>query len=312
MPTLRRPRHSTLQVWPRKRAAGYIPSVNWSAIKSDKKILGFIAYKAGMMSAMVKNSTPNSLTLNKKIVVPVTVLECPPMKILSIRFYKNGIPSTEVLSENLDKELQRKIRMPKKIKKIDEIKSEDYDDVRIVVYTEPKKADLKKTPDIVELALSGSKEDKLNLAKSHLHKEITISDVFNKGDLADFRGLTKGKGLCGPIKRYGLNLKSHKSEKGQRRPGSLAPWHPARATFHSPNAGQVGMFTRVIYNNKIVDIGKSNEKLKNIKNYGDVKTDYLIVKGSVQGPAKRQVLLTAPLRPWKTPAKLKYEMIELM
>ncbi|HEB47262.1 MAG TPA: 50S ribosomal protein L3, partial [Candidatus Pacearchaeota archaeon] len=108
-------------------------------------------------------------------------------------------------------------------------------------------------------------------------------------------------------------LKSHKSEKGRRRPGSLGPWHPARVTFRVPMAGQLGMFTRAVYNNKIIKVGKSEDEkeLKNIHNFGDVKTDYIILRGSVQGPAKRQLLVTYPLRETKKQSKKNYEFIEL-
>ena len=123
--------------------------------------------------------------------------------------------------------------------------------------------------------------------------------------------MTTGRGLVGPVKRFGITLKQHKSEKGQRRPGSLGPWHPARVTFMAPQAGQLGMFTRAVYNNKIIDMGKAEGKLKGIKNYGNVRTDYIIVQGSVQGPAKRQLIITQPLRATKKQLKKNYELIEL-
>ena len=117
--------------------------------------------------------------------------------------------------------------------------------------------------------------------------------------------------MQGPVKRFGITLKAHKSEKGRRRPGSLGPWHPARVTYMAPQAGQIGMFTRVIYNNKIVEVGKGENKFKNIKNYGEVKTDYILVNGSIPGPAKRQLLITVALRPTKKQAKKNYEVLEL-
>ena len=131
--------------------------------------------------------------------------------------------------------------------------------------------------------------------------------------MIDVRGLTKGKGLQGPVKRFGITLKSHKSEKGQRRPGSLGPWHPARVTYRTPMAGQLGMFTRVIYNNKIIDIGsvEKNPNLKNIKNFGDVTSDYILVRGSVPGPAKRQLLITPSFRETKKQAKKDFQLLEL-
>ena len=156
-----------------------------------------------------------------------------------------------------------------------------------------------------------------DFAKEKLNKEISVLDVFEKGQLVDIRGLTKGKGFQGTIKRFGIRLKNHKSEKGQRRPGSLGPWHPAHVSFRVPLAGQMGMFTRIVYNNKILLMGKSEdkdkrEKLKNIKNYGEIHSDYIIVAGSVQGPAKRQLLLTPPLRVSKQQSKKEYVLEELM
>jgi large subunit ribosomal protein L3 len=142
---------------------------------------------------------------------------------------------------------------------------------------------------------------------------LNFSDFFSKGELIDLRGLTRGKGLQGPVRRFGITLKFHKSEKGVRRPGSLGPWHPARTTFKAPMAGQLGMFTRVVYNNKILSVVKTSEKkaIKNIKNYGDINGDYVVVYGSVQGTAKRQLLLTKSFRPTKKQIKKNLEFVEL-
>jgi len=315
MPTKRSPRKGSLQFWPRKRASKFLPSANWNAINSasGKGLKGFICYKTGMASGYVKDNTEHSMTKGKNIIVPVTVLECPPMKIFSVRFYKNGRVTKEILNKKFDKELKRKLKTPKKdSEKIENIKPEDYDDLRIIAYSNVKKTGLKKTPDLSEIGIVGSKEEKLNFIKENLNKEISIGDIFEKNQLIDIRGLTKGKGLQGPVKRFGITLKSHKSEKGRRNPGSLGPWHPARVTFSAPMAGQLGMFTRIIYNNKILDLKKAEEKpIKNIKNYGDIKTDYIIVSGSVQGPSKRVLLATSPLRQTKKQAKKAYELLEL-
>ena len=114
MPTKRSPRKGSLQFWPRKRVSKFLPRVNWDAIRSGKNLKGFICYKAGMASAYVKDETPDSMTKGKRISVPVTILECPPLKIFSVRFYKNKKVVKEILSENLDKELKRKVKIPKK------------------------------------------------------------------------------------------------------------------------------------------------------------------------------------------------------
>lgn len=317
MPTRRSPRKGSLQFWPRKRINKFLPRVNWSAVNSDKKLKGFVGYKAGMVSVEVNDLTANSMTKNKHIIIPVTVIECPKIKIFSVRFYKNGVVKKDVLGEQLDKELKKKVKIPKQNKvKLDSVKTEDYDDVSVIVYTLVKKTGLKKKPDLAEIGISGENvEEKLAFVKENLNKEISVVDVFESGKIVDFRGLTKGKGFQGPVKRFGIHLKDHKSEKGQRRPGNIGPWHPARVTFRIPMAGQLGNFTRVHYNQKIIAVGNDEavkESLKAIKHYGNINTDYLIVSGSVQGPAKRQVFITAPLRKSKMSAKKNYEFLEVL
>lgn len=312
------PRKGSLQFWPRKRAKKLLPSVNWSVIPagSAKNLKGFIAYKAGMASALVKDKTPNSMSKDKQIIIPATILECPPLKIFSVRLYKNSQVAKEILAGQFDKELKRVVKLPEKVSgKLEDIKNEDYDDVSIIAYSQPKKINLKKRPDLEEIGLVGNFNEKISFVKENMNKEISIFDVLNGWQIADLRGLTKGKGFSGPVKRFGVKLRFHKTEKGQRKVGSLGPWHPARVTFRVPMAGQMGMFTRVHYNQKIISLGKAPKenikKLKNIKNYGDINSDYILVAGSVQGPAKRQLLITAPLRGSKMQLKKNFEFLEL-
>lgn len=303
-----RPRYGSLQFWPRKRAERFLPSVNWDAIKGEG-FLGFIAYKAGMATAIVKDSTPKSMTPGKKLAIPVTFVEVPPMKIYSVRFYKNGKVMTEVVVSN-DKELKRVVKVSKNISKnVDDVK--DFDDIRVIAYSVPKETGIKKTPDIIEIGIGG--KDKLNFVKGFIGKEISPVELI-KGDLIDVRGLTKGKGLSGPVARFGISLKQHKSEKGVRKPGSLGPWHPARVIFRVPLSGQLGMFSRPHYNLKVLGSSstlKNKIKLRPFKNYGNINTNYLVLHGSIQGPAKRQVLLTMPLRPSLRQTREKFEMVEV-
>ena len=315
MPKHSKPRAGSLQFWPRKRIRKFLPSVNWKAISSDKSgLLGLIAYKVGMASCLVKDSTENSLTKNRRIIIPSTVLEAPAMKIMAARFYKGGKVMNELLAENLDKELKKKLKLPKKKPgKIEDVK--DYDDIRVIVYSVVKNTGVKKTPDIAEIALGGSIEEKTSFIKEKLGKEIPASDILKELKLIDIRGLTKGKGLQGPVKRFGVGLRQHKSEKGRRKVGSIGPWHPAHVTFRVPMAGQLGMFTRIKYNSKIISFGKISEKdinpKKGWKKYGNIQSEYIIIEGSVHGPSKRQLFLTLPLRSTKKQEKKNYEFIGL-
>lgn len=310
------PRHGSLQFYPRVRAKRILPRGKWNSISREGVgLLGFIGYKVGMKSAFVKDNTPNSLTKGQRITLPVTIIECPTIKIFSARFYKDNKVIGEILNENIDKELKKKIKLPKqRKKKIDSFKEGDFDNIKVIVYSQVKKTGIKKKPNISEIGLSGSVSEKLDFVKNNLSKEISIKDVLNEG-VIDIRGVTKGKGTQGPTKRFGLSLKSHKSEKGVRGPGSGGSWHPARVEFMQPMAGQMGYFTRVVYNNKIIDVKNIKEKDINPKqgfrHFGKIKTDYIIVHGSIQGPAKRPLLITVALRATKHQTKKSYELLEL-
>jgi large subunit ribosomal protein L3 len=326
MPKIHKPRAGSLQYWPRKRAAKVLPSANFKAIskKHPNSLLGFIGYKVGMKTALVKDLTEHSQTKSKEIIIPVTILECPPMKILSIKFHKNDNISTEIIADNLDKELKSKIKVAKKEKqqkfkeRISEIekKIDEFDDISVICYSIIKKTSIKKTPDIIGLGISGNIWEKFEVIKKLINKEIIISDVLKSGQLIDIHAVTKAKGFSGPVKRFGISLKQHKSEKGRRRPGSLGPWIPSHTSFRAPMAGQLGFFTRIQYNNKIVSQGNITEKNINprggFKHYGNIKTTYLILKGSIQGPKKRPILLTYSLREKKKTSKQNYELIRLI
>jgi large subunit ribosomal protein L3 len=309
-------RKGSLQFYPRVRAKKLLPRVSWNFLsKEDNSLVGFIGYKVGMKSAYVKDNTQHSLTKNQRITVPITILECPTMKILAVRFYKNKKVLGDVLNSNIDKEVQKKIKLPKAVKKkMEDFKEGDYDDVRVIVYSQVKKSGIKKKPDLAEISISGKINEKLDFIKENLGKEISIKDIFKEGVL-DIRGVTKGKGTQGPTKRFGLALKTHKEEKGQRGPGSGGAWHPARVDYTHPMMGQMGYFTRVVYNNKIIDINSISEKDINpksgFKKFGRIKTDYLIVQGSIQGATKRPLLITAPLRASKKQTKKNYELIDI-
>lgn len=309
-------RSGSLQFYPRKRAAKFLPRVNWNVVHGEG-MLGFIAYKVGMASAIVKDLTEKSMSLGKQIVLPVTILEVPNIKIYSLRFYKNGKVSKEIVVSH-DKELKRKVKVGKEIKKLEGHLpgSHDYDDVKAIIYSLARETGIKKTPDLIEITVGAeTKEQKLELLKSFIGKEIPFNE-FAKTNLIDVRGLTRGKGFQGPVKRFGIKLRFHKSEKGVRRPGSLGPWHPARVTFRTPMAGQLGMFTRITNNLKVIEHGRISEKNINpaygFRDYGKINSSYIIAKGSVQGPAKRQLVITPAFRPSKFTTKKKYEFMELV
>lgn len=307
MPTTRRPRFGSLAYYPRKRTKKPVASVrSWANVK-EGKLLGFAGYKVGMVHLMITDNNPNSMVKGQTISCPGTIIECPPLKSASVRFYKNTIDGlkvvSDVLAENLDKELERKMTMPKNIKKkIEDVK--EFDDLTLVVYTQPKLTGIgKKKPEFFEMAIGGKKEDKLNYAKNILGKEIKIEDVFNEGNQIDIHAITKGKGLQGPVRRFGIGLKSHKSEKGRRNPGALGSWKgQVNTMWRMPHAGQTGYFQRTELNRWILKISNESKDITpngGFMRYGVVKNPYVIIKGSVAGTKKRLIRFNVATRPSK-------------
>lgn len=308
-----RSRKGSLQFYPRVRAKKQIPNVNWGVHKDDsKKLLGFVGYKVAMVSVFVKDNSPDSMTKGKRIIVPATIIECPLMKIFSVRFYKNNKVSKDIVVTN-DKNLKKRVKIPKVAKYLTDEK--DFDDVRVILYSEIKSTSIgKKKPNLIEVALSGKNEEKITFIKEKIGKPISLTEVFKEG-LVDVHGVTKGFGTQGPVKRFGISLKDHKSEKGVRRPGSLSSFGLRRVTFRAPQAGQTGYHSRVVYNSLILDAKKISEKNINPKSgfhkYGNIKTEYLLLRGSVQGPVKRGLLITTAQRSTKKQQKKSFEVLEI-
>lgn len=320
MPKQHKPRKGSLQFWPRSRAKEILPSINWVALvkkaKPGQKLLGFFGYKVGMLRIFARDLTPHSLTKNKEIVIPATVLECPPLKLFSIKFHKNKMVATEAIVSN-DKDLKKTAKVPKQIdaKKLEEVEKnlDKYEDLTLILYSNIKKTNIKKTPDMAEIALQGTIKEKFEFARNLIGKELNVQDIFNSGQLVDIHAVTKGKGFQGPMKRFGIGKRQHKSEKGVRRPGTLGPWTPSKVRFYAPQAGQLGFFNRIIYNSKILKI--ANEEInpkEGFHNYGLVKNPCLIIKGSVQGPAKRPVFFTIPARASKKTLRENFEIIKFL
>ncbi|MBL7148236.1 MAG: 50S ribosomal protein L3 [Nanoarchaeota archaeon] len=302
-----KPRAGSLQFWPRKRAKRIYARVrSWNKNIKENKLLGFIGYKVGMTHVIYQQNNPNKKNKDP-ISCSATIIECPPIKPFSLRFYKNtpyGLTTiSQIFSKNLNKELQKKINTKNLKDKI----PESFDEVRLIVYTQPKLTQLpKKKPEIIELALS---KNDLEYAKSLLNKDsITIKDVFNENQYTDIRAITKGKGTQGPVKRFGIGLKKHKSEKGRRAPGTLGNW--MAKTWRVAHAGQMGFHQRTEHNKLIFKISDKPEEItpkSGFHNYGIIKNSYLLIKGSIAGPKKRTIILTNPLRNKKTyPTEITY------
>lgn len=303
----KRPRFGSMGVWPRKRAKNMSPRVRASAKVKEAKLLAFPVYKAGMTRVFAVNTDKNKRMGGQEEVVPATILECPPIKIASIRLYKRKDKAENVFSQlnfKTEKEFSRASNVPKtnfaKLEDLEKLNPEEYSDITVQVYTMPKNIDLKKTPETFEVALGGTNKERLEFVKNHFEKTISITDVFKEGQFVDAHGITTGRGFQGPVKRFGVGLKQHKSEKGQRAVGSLGGWsRQGHVMWRVAHAGQTGFHQRVQYNNFIMKIGDKPETVNpkgGFINYGLVKSQFVIIKGSIMGAKKRMIILAEPIR----------------
>jgi large subunit ribosomal protein L3 len=172
----------------------------------------------------------------------------------------------------------------------------------LVVYTQPKEVMIgKKKPELFEVAIGGTVADQLKYATAKMGKEIPVTEVFSTGSIVDIHAVTTGRGLQGSVKRFGVAIRAHKSEKTKRGVGSTAGgWSAQQHTMYRvAKAGQTGYHTRTEYNKKIMlidsDATKVNPKGGFIR-YGEVKNTYVLIKGSVAGPEKRMIRFNKAIR----------------
>lgn len=291
-------------VWPRKRASRETPRLRSQPDLDEAIPAGFAAYKVGMTHVLAKGFNNQQDNTNVRSQVPVTILEAPPMRIAAVRGYIEDDESLRPINElALPTTTQYQRHAPSVSDDnaadqddLDDLDTDQLHELRVQVYTQPDNIDLKKTPAVFELSLGGSTDDQIQFIKEHIDQPFTVQDIFNEGDKADVTAVTKGKGLQGPVKRFGIGLKGHKSQKGRRRPGSLGPWI---ATQHImprvPKSGQTGYHQRTQHNNLIMHVNDEPDDINvpgGYKHYGDLKSSYILIKGSVPGPSKRLITLT--------------------
>ncbi|MEM4162018.1 MAG: 50S ribosomal protein L3, partial [Thermoplasmata archaeon] len=301
--------------YPRKRAKDIVAHIkNWPEIENGPKIQGFAGYKVGMTHVLMIDWRKKSDTAGQEIMMPVTVVEIPPMGVLGIRFYKRTVYGYQVYSEiwtnNVDKELEKRISLPKKSseEKLKKINTSEIDDVRLIMYTKPFLVTgvPSKTPEIMEIRVGGGTiEERVNFALQKLGKELNFTDFSSPGKLVDVIAVTKGKGFQGHIKRFGVKLLPRKNRKHRRMIGTLGPWHPNWVMYTVPMAGQMGFQQRTEYNKRILKYvegngGKTDDDINpkgGFLHYGLLRNPYVLIHGSVPGSTKRLIRFRDPIRP---------------
>jgi len=282
----------------------------WPKLDGEPTLVGFAGYKVGMTHLFYIEDRRRVPEYGREVKSAATVIDTPPMLVTAVRAYEkthNGLQAmTEAWMQNQPRDLHRRITFatdPRPDEKFVEIEKniDKVVEVRIIAATQPREASTsQKAPDLMEVPITGGTiDEQLAYAKSLLGKEVAINDIFQPGEGIDIIGITKGKGFQGPVKRWGIRILSHKSRKQKRAVASIGAWVPRRVLPQVPRAGQMGFHQRTEYNKRIMLMGNDNERINpksGFKNYGFVNGDYLLLKGSVAGSAKRLLKLRKSVR----------------
>ncbi len=308
------PKRGSLAFTPRKRAKSIVPIIKyWPDVDVDGVIpLGFAGYKAGMTSVFYIDNYPYSPTYGKEVFSAATVIETPPLYVLGVVAYKADIYKNALMcfgtavANDIPDFIRRRVQRlnggnTDVLERIESNLDKIYV-LRLLVAMQPHKAGIrKKKPEVFEIQLGGKStiDKKWEYAKGMLGKELNITDVFKPGQYIDVVAVTKGKGFQSPVKRFGIKILHHKSRKCKRKPGALGPWKPSATMYTVPLFGQLGFHRRTIYKLKILDIKSPDEfdKPLEFRRYGVIKSQFILLKGSVPGPAKRLIRMRFTARP---------------
>lgn len=314
------PRRGSLAFYPRARHQTLVPRIRtWTNRGIEKPTLvGFPAFKAGMAQVITVDDREKTPNFGKPLFNSATILAAPNVNVYGFRAYtKVGPNSTalvDVFADNLENSIKERIGHNSKSSSQTSISKLQESLKKVTSFTAlvgvvPSEAGLPiKNPQVQEIGISGGDtKAQFDYLKSILGKQLRATEMLKPGSFVDALAITKGKGFEGVITRFGVKRKQHKSRKTVREVGVISPWHPATVMWTVPRAGQMGFHQRLSRNNRILVVG--NAQLNPITpsgglpHFGDIKGEYVVLRGSVPGPVKRFVDLRLPLYPHKQKQK---------
>merc|ERR1712212_943924 len=192
--------------------------------------------------------------------------------------------------------------------------------VRALCHTQMKGLSLRqKKAHLIEIQVNGGTiAEKVDWCQEKFEKDVSVNTVFTEAEMIDCIGITKGRGYHGVTSRWHTKKLPRKTHKGLRKVACIGAWHPSRVAFSVPRAGQKGYHHRTEINKKIYRMGagyamKDGKLVKNnaatdydladksitpmggFPHYGEVKQDFILLKGCCIGPKKRVLTLRKSL-----------------
>lgn len=311
------PRRGSVAFRPRARAQSLEARIRtWPPTAGEKAALqGFAGFKVGGIHVLTIDDREKTPNFGKQLLNAATVIATPPLTIIGIRGYKKDLYGHHAIfdlyAKDLPKELSRKFEAKQSEEassKADAAIGKAAFVVAVAAISPHSIGISQKTPFVFEIGISGKDaKAQFEYAKTILGREVKASDIFQVGQNIDVFGITRGKGVEGPITRFGVKRKQHKSRKSVRAVGTLGPISPAVVMYTVARQGQRGFHQRTEYNKRILTISSTEKDAQSaitpsggFKHFGVVKGDYIIVRGSIPGVPKRLVKMRHPIR---SPAK---------
>ncbi|MFQ6622983.1 hypothetical protein Gotur_002001 [Gossypium turneri] len=294
----------------------------------EKLETAFLGYKAGMTHIVREVEKPGSShffssdSSSKETCEAVTIIETPPMVVVGVVGYvktPRGLRTLgSVWAQHLSEEVKRRFykhwcKSKKKAftKYSKKLETEDGKNdiqlqleklkkyctvIRVLAHTQIRKMKglKQKKAHLMEIQVNGETiAQKVDFAYGFFEKCIPVDAVFQKDEMIDIIGVTKGKGFEGVVTRWGVTRLPRKTHRGLRKVACIGAWHPARVSFTVARAGQNGYHHRTEMNKKVYKLGKAGHEshaamtdydrtekeitpMGGFPHYGVVKEDYLV------------------------------------
>lgn len=210
-------------------------------------MLGIVGRKIGMTRLFTEEGT----------MIPVTVIEAEPNRV------------TRVISTETDGYNALQITTGSK-------KESRVNKALIGQYA---KAETEAGRGLWEFRLTGSEKD-----LPEVGGELKV-DLFEGGQAVDVRGVSKGKGFQGGVKRHGFKMQdaTHGNSLSHRAPGSIGQCQtPGRVFKGKKMAGHMGSVNSCVQNLTVAKI--------------DVERNLILVKGAVPGANGGDVIITPAIK----------------
>ncbi|KAI3882101.1 hypothetical protein MKW92_022250 [Papaver armeniacum] len=298
-PKFEHPRHGSLGFLPRKRAARHRGKVK-SFPKDDPSkpcgLTAFLGYKAGMTHIVREVEKPGSILFlqnyirrRKETCEAVTIIETPPMVVVGVVGYiktPRGLRSlgtvwAQHLHEKVKRRFYKNFAKSKKKAFVKYSKKYETDEgkkdiqsqleklkkyctvIRVLAHTQIRKMKglKQKKAHLMEIQVNGGDiAQKVDFAYGFFEKQVPVNAIFQKDEMIDLIGVTKGKGYEGVVTRWGVTRLPRKTHRGLRKVACIGAWHPARVSYTVARAGQNGYHHRTEMNKKIYRLGKVGQE----------------------------------------------------